>query len=85
MELDQTVMDLGERMETLAPWDSVRNVYTELFGYVKVGEFQTFQQLHEDKVEQLEADIDNRLTVEASYLLKGWTEDLVTRQLKPYA
>lgn len=48
-DLEKTVAELNIKMENYAPWDSVRGVYKEFFGYVKIGEFQTYQAEIEEK------------------------------------
>jgi hypothetical protein len=31
--------DINDKLEGYAPWDSVRGVYKEFSGYVKIGEY----------------------------------------------
>jgi hypothetical protein len=75
------VEDINNKLEGYAPWDSVRGVYKEFFGYVKTGEFQTYQAEIEEKFEKTDSEMANRLTLEGGDLIKGWTENFVEKKL----
>lgn len=84
-QLEKTLEELNNKLEGFAPWDSVRGVYKEFYGYVKTGEFQTYQQELEEKFEQTDEQMKLRLTIEGGDSIKGWTEQLVERKLADYS
>lgn len=84
-QLEKTVEDINNKLEAFAPWDSVRGVYKEFFGYLKIGEFEKYQHDMEEKLEKMEKEIAFRMTLDREDSIRDWAESIMEDKLKGYS